>query len=144
MDSSFKKYVNKNGHFEFPNFLYHTINGLMKATLDMGNLACADQNQLRAYKEMTKRQFKNSWQSIANCLEELDIIKPCICNDTDFCDICGGSRFLANDLLQYDELEEVFSFVAAGVDDSSGMSEKLKKGLASARQIQEKFLNERS
>ena len=52
--SDWKMYLNQNGDFELANFLYKTINNLMKQSLDMGTLLSNDQIKLRAYKEQTK------------------------------------------------------------------------------------------
>ena len=60
--SDWKNFININGDFELPNFLYRTINDLMKQALDMGTLLSDDPYKLRAYKEQTKKLFKNKWQ----------------------------------------------------------------------------------
>ena len=56
--SDWKNFININGDFELPNFLYRTINDLMKQALDMGTLLSDDPYKLRAYKEQTKKLFK--------------------------------------------------------------------------------------
>ena len=53
--SDWKNFININGDFELPNFLYRTINDLMKQALDMGTLLSDDPYKLRAYKEQTKK-----------------------------------------------------------------------------------------
>ena len=62
--NDWKNYIDLNGNFELPNFLYKTINELMKQALDMGTLLSDDQYKLRAYKEQTKKLFKKIQKSI--------------------------------------------------------------------------------
>lgn len=124
------KFINVNGDFEFPNFLYHTIMSLMKSTLDLGTLACSNPNQLRAFKETTKKNFKSKWKEIAQILETFDLITPCICNESDFCEICGGSRFTTNDILTSDFVHELVMFVSDGTDDK--VQQELELGLQKA------------
>lgn len=114
--SNWENYINKSGDFELPNFLYKTINDLMKQSLDMGTLLSEDQAKLRAYKEQTKKMFKSKWHEIAKALEFFNIIDPCICslNEKDiYCDICKGSRFTINSVLTPDEMKEIGVFVNA-------------------------------
>ena len=56
-----KKYVDANGNFQLANFIYRTLNDLMKNSLDMGTLLSSDQQKLRAYKEQTKKVFKSKY-----------------------------------------------------------------------------------
>ena len=72
--SDWKNFININGDFELPNFLYRTINDLMKQALDMGTLLSDDPYKLRAYKEQTKKLFKNKWYDLAQALEFFEII----------------------------------------------------------------------
>jgi hypothetical protein len=69
--NNWKTFINENDDFELPNFLYRTIMDLMKQSLDMGTLLSNDQQKLRAYKEQTKKLFKNKWFEIAKALEAL-------------------------------------------------------------------------
>ena len=57
--NDWKNFVDQNGDFQLANFLYKNINDLMKHALDMGTLLSNDQHKLRAYKEQTKKLFKN-------------------------------------------------------------------------------------
>ncbi len=105
MLNDLNKFVNK-GNLAFPNFLYQSYMSLMKSTLDLGTLACSDEKQLRAFKETVKKSFKQKWAEVAEVLQEFDLIRPCSCSDNDYCKICGGSRFLLNEALDYDVLQE--------------------------------------
>ena len=77
--NDWKNYIDVNGNFELPNFLYKTINELMKQALDMGTLLSDDQYKLRAYKEQTKKLFKQKWFTIAQSLEFFNLIEQCAC-----------------------------------------------------------------
>ena len=55
--NDWKSYTDVNGDFQLANFLYKSINELMKNSLDMGTLLSNDQYKLRAYKEQTKKLF---------------------------------------------------------------------------------------
>lgn len=128
--NDWKNYTNVNGDFQLANFLYKSINELMKNSLDMGTLLSNDQQKLRAYKEQTKKVFKNKWLSIADALEYFDILEKCICySDTSdpYCEICKGSRYKISPYISPDELREVSIFVNA-VQDSE-VQQKLQKGL---------------
>jgi len=133
--NDWKNYINANGSFELPNFLYRTINDLMKQALDMGTLLSNDQYKLRAYKEQTKKLFKNKWFDLAQALEFFGIIEQCSCitNKSDlsekdiYCDICKGARFTINSTLTPDEMREVSTFINAA--QSVEVAEKLQKGL---------------
>mgnify|MGYP000014555495 CR=1 FL=1 len=52
--NDWKKFTDVNGDFQLANFLYKSINDLMKQSLDMGTLLSNDQQKLRAYKEQIK------------------------------------------------------------------------------------------
>lgn len=134
--NDWKNYINSNGDFELPNFLYRTINDLMKHALDMGTLLSDDQYKLRAYKEQTKKLFKNKWFDLAQALEFFGIIEQCSCimaknessNNKDiYCEICKGARFTINSTLTPDEMREVSTFVNAAYNVE--VAEKLQKGL---------------
>lgn len=128
--NDWKVFVNENGDFELPNFLYKTITDLMKQTLDMGTLLSSDPAKLRAYKEQTKKSFKSRWYEIAKALEFFNIIDPCICSNDDrevYCDICKGARYIISSTLTADQMREVGLFTNAGTNID--MVEKLQKGL---------------
>lgn len=132
---NWEKYVDHQGNFALPTYLYKSVMALMKISLDYGTLLSTDQAKLRAYKEMIKTSFKDKWLEIAKSLEYFDLITPCTCNTKDFCSICGGSRFLPNENLTPDQMREV-SF-AIGMGQDSEILDKLQKGLAKAlREIQ--------
>ena len=78
--SDWKNFININGDFELPNFLYRTINDLMKQALDMGTLLSDDPYKLRANKEQTKKLFKNNWYDLAQALEFFEIIEQSSCS----------------------------------------------------------------
>ncbi len=128
--NTWENYINESGDFELPNFLYRTINDLMKQSLDMGTLLSSDQHKLRAYKEQTKKIFKSKWHDIAKALEFFNIIDPCICSLGDkeiYCDICKGSRFTINSVLTPDQMKEVGVFVNAA--NNLEIVQKLQKSL---------------
>lgn len=136
--SDWKSFINVNGDFELPNFLYKTINDLMKQALDMGTLLSDDQYKLRAYKEQTKKLFKNKWYDLAQALEFFGIIEQCSCstvrseaNNKDiYCDICKGARYIISSALTPDEMREVSMFVNAA--QNVEVAEKLQKSLMKA------------
>lgn len=128
--NDWKNFINENGDFELPNFLYKTITDLMKQTLDMGTLLSSDQQKLRAYKEQTKKAFKARWYEIAKALEFFNIIDPCICATDEkeiYCDICKGARYIISSTLTADEMQEVGVFTNAGINIE--IIEKLQKSL---------------
>jgi hypothetical protein len=128
--SDWKSYIDQNGDFQLANFLYKSINDLMKHSLDMGTLLSNDQQKLRAYKEQTKKLFKNRWFDIARCLENFDVIEKCICfsdQKENYCDICKGARYKITSYLSADEVRDVSLFVGAAQD--ADVQEKLQKGL---------------
>jgi len=131
--NDWKKYTDVNGDFQLGNFLYRTINELMKQSLDMGTLLSNDQQKLRAYKEQTKKLFKNKWFDIASALEFFEILEPCSCRvdiEEIYCDICKGSRYRIASYLTSDEIREVGIFLNAA--QSAELAEKLQKGLVKA------------
>jgi len=131
MSSEWKNYINTNGDFELPNFLYKTINDLMKQSLDMGTLLSSDQYKLRAYKEQTKKLFKNKWFDIAEALEFFGIIEKCGCysNGKDFyCEVCKGARYLPTAVLTPDEMREIGVFI--GADQNIALVDKLQKSIS--------------
>jgi predicted Fe-S protein YdhL (DUF1289 family) len=128
--NDWKVFINENGDFELPNFLYKTITDLMKQTLDMGTLLSSDQAKLRAYKEQTKKAFKSRWYEIAKALEFFNIIDPCICASDDkeiYCDICKGARYIISSTLTPDKMREVGLFTNASTNVE--VVEKLQRSL---------------
>lgn len=128
--NGWKNYIDKNGDFQLANFLYKNINELMKHSLDMGTLLSSDPQKLRAYKEQTKKLFKNKWLNVAEALENFGIIEKCDCYSQEqeiYCDICKGSRYKVSSYLSPDEMREVSTFVNAAEDVR--IQEKLQKGL---------------
>jgi hypothetical protein len=105
----------------------------MKHALDMGTLLSTDSHKLRAYKEQTKKLFKNKWFEIAQSLEFFDIIEKCICYTATqevYCDICKGARYKLSSYLNSDEIREVGIFFNAA--QSAELANKLQKGLMKA------------
>lgn len=128
--NDWKNFVDQNGDFQLANFLYKNINDLMKHALDMGTLLSNDQHKLRAYKEQTKKLFKNKWFDIARCLEHFEVIEKCICFSDQrevYCDVCKGARYKISSYLSADEVRDVSLFVGA-IQDAE-VQEKLQKGL---------------
>ena len=133
MMNDWKKFTDVNGDFQLGNFLYKTINDLMKQSLDMGTLLSSDPQKLRAYKEQTKKLFKSKWFEIADALEFFDIIERCSCysEEKDFyCDICKGSRYKISSYFSSDEIREVGIFYNAV--QNADIASKLQKGLMKA------------
>ena len=128
--NDWKNYINVNGDFELPNFLYRTINDLMKQALDMGTLLSSDEYKLRAFKEQTKKVFKSKWFDIAESLEFFGIIEKCGChlnNKEYYCEVCKGSRYLPTAVLTPDEMSEIGVFVGAG--ESVAFADRLQKSI---------------
>lgn len=125
-----RQYVNEEGDFELPAYLYKCINDLMKASLDMGTLLSTDQARLRAFKEQTKSVFKNRWLEVAQALEAFEIIVPCGCPSNEYCRICGGARYRLNGALSPDELREISIVVAPG--NNGKIAAQLEEGLHKA------------
>ena len=131
--NDWKKFTDINGDFQLANFLYKGINDLMKQALDMGTLLSNDQHKLRAYKEQTKKVFKNKWFEIAESLEFFDIIEKCACyaEEKDFyCDVCKGARYKLSSYLTSDEIREIGIFYNAA--QNAELANKLQKGLMKA------------
>jgi len=131
--NDWKKYTDINGDFQLANFLYKSINDLMKHSLDMGTLLSNDSHKLRAYKEQTKKLFKNKWFEIAQSLEFFDIIEKCMCfTETQevYCDICKGARYKLSSYLNSDEIREVGIFFNAA--QNAELAHKLQKSLMKA------------
>lgn len=128
--NNWKNYIDDNGSFELPNFLYKTINELMKQSLDMGTLLSDDQYKLRSYKEQIKKSFKQKWFNIAEALEFFGLIEECACKDNqkeNYCDICKGARYVISSTLSPDEMREIGVFVNAGQDVK--IMDKLQRSL---------------
>jgi hypothetical protein len=128
--NQWKNFTDGNGNFQLANYIYRSINDLMKHALDMGTLLSNDQQKLRAYKEQTKKLFKARWYEIAECLEGLDLIEKCSCFTEDreiYCDICKGSRYKLSQFLTSDEIREVSLFV--NNNSNYEIAQKLQKGL---------------
>jgi hypothetical protein len=131
--NDWKNYIDVNGNFELPNFLYKTINELMKQSLDMGTLLSDDQYKLRAYKEQIKKLFKNKWYSIAESLEFFNLIEECVCKNSqkeNYCDVCKGARYVISSTLSPDEMREIGVFINARQDVE--IMDKLQKSLMQA------------
>jgi len=132
-----RDYVNSQGDFELPNYLYRMIMELMKQALDMGTLLSDDDAKLRAYKEQIKKHFKGRWADVAKALEFFDMVDPCTCRPKDYCEICGGSRFLLSAAIAPDHLRETAVFYAA--EEDTELANKLHKGLIKAQEDLEKL-----
>jgi hypothetical protein len=135
--SDWRSYVNDNGDFELPNYVHRVIWDLMKFSLDMGEILSTDDRKLRAYKENVKRTFKSRWYDIAQALEEFDIVEKCGCSTHDYCDVCGGSRYLLSSWIGPDNLHQISLVI--GAEDKKEISDKLQRGLATAlREVEER------
>jgi lipoate-protein ligase B len=106
------------------------INELMKQTLDMGTMISTDDAKLRAYKEQVKKAFRSRWFNLAEALEHFELIEPCGCKETDFCKVCGGSRYRLSAWLSPDEMQEISIAIVGDVDSET--ADKLQKGLLKA------------
>lgn len=127
---NWRNYVNEDGDFELPNYLYRVNNDLMKETLDLGTLLSEDQRKLRAFKEQIKKIFKQRWMQIAEALDFFDLVVPCICSTTEYCEICGGSRYNINQAIAPDRLREIG--VVFGMEEDMELADQLHKGLMKA------------
>lgn len=125
-----REYIDSEGLFELPEYLYAINVDLMKNALDMGTLLSTDKVRLRAYKEQIKAYFKNRWMETAEALEHFDLIVPCGCTN-EYCTICGGARYRFNSALSPDELREISVVVSDSAGDNE-VQEKLRVGLERA------------
>lgn len=128
--TDWRSYIDEDDNFALPQYLFRTLNDLMKQSLDMGTLLSEDPAKLRAYKEQVKKSFKERWLDVAKSLEYFGIIHPCSCNLNDFCEICGGSRYLLDSSLNQTRMEEVSFVRAAGA--TADVADKLMAGLMRA------------
>lgn len=126
--TNWREYIDESGDFELAQYLYTCILDLMKNALDMGTLLSTDPVRLRAFKEQIKSIFKSRWLEVAQALEYFDIIVPCGCS-TEYCKICGGSRYRLNTALSPDELREIAVVVG---DADPKIQAMLEEGLARA------------
>lgn len=115
-------FVDDEGRFEFPNYIYKTISELMKLSLDMGTLLSDDKAKLRAYKEQIKKEFKSRWFNIAQALEVFELAEPCGCDSREFCKECGGSRYKLNKALTADQIQEI-GYIIGPLDDPKAIQE---------------------
>lgn len=127
---SWINYVNSEGDFELPNYLFRTLMDLMKSSLDLGTMLSTDPAKLRAFKEQTKITFKKRWIDVAQALEAFDIIVPCGCPMSQYCRNCGGSRYRLNYALSPDQMREISVVIAPDKDPE--MEQKLQEGLQKA------------
>lgn len=140
MKSNWRDYIDRNGDFELPAYLFRINNDLMKETLDLGTLLSQDNAKLRAFKEQVKKTFKKRWLDLAQALEFFDLIVPCICGPRDYCEVCGGSHYILNASLSPDQLREVA--VVFGAEQNVELANKLQKGLLKAlREIENLDVN---
>lgn len=123
--TDWKKYITVNGDFEFPKYLYKTITDLMKTSLDLGTMISSDPSKLRAYKERVKAAHNEKWLDIAAALEFFDIIQRCTCNGSDFCNVCGGSRYLLSETMTADEIQQISIAIGSAVENKEVIAEKL-------------------
>lgn len=135
VSNDWQKYIDKQGNFEFPKYLYRTISDLMKVNLDLGTLVCNDPAKLRAYKERVKATYKQKWLDIAAVLEFFDIIQRCVCDHDEFCKICGGSRYILSEALTADEIRQISYAIIPNAEDS--IAQKLAIGLQKAIDLSE-------
>ena len=135
VSNDWQKYIDKQGNFEFPKYLYRTISDMMKVNLDLGTLVCNDPAKLRAYKERVKSTYKQKWFDIAAVLEFFDIIQRCVCDHDEFCKICGGSRYILSEALTADEIRQISYIIGPNAEES--IAQKLAVGLQKAITISE-------
>ena len=129
-----RQFIDQNGDFELPNYLYKLIMGLMKESLDMGTLLSDDPAKLRAFKEQIKRNFKGGWAELATSLEYFDMAVRCSCDSREYCNICGGSRYILNYVLMPDQIRET-----GIVLEDPAIAKKLAEGHSKAMEEAEVF-----
>lgn len=103
---------------------------VMKEVLDLGTLVCHNAKEERAFKERTKAAHKKAWKEIASVLLELEIVTPCICRETEYCEICGGSRYVLNDDTVFSNADT--TTVALNMNASEDIQIRLQTGLLKA------------
>lgn len=132
MSQDWKNYVQSDGSFELPTFLYNLIQTRMKHALDLGTLLSSDPQKTRAFKEQIKKDFKQAWLDIAAAFEHFEIIARCECFGTNkFCPLCGGSRYQLNQVMFPGASRET-AFITA--NDNPTLSKQLSDGLTKALQ----------
>lgn len=128
--SEWSNYLDVNGDFELPKYLYKTNSELMKAVLDLGTLVCQDPAKLRAYKERVKALFKQRSSDMLGSLEFFGIVTRCTCREDDFCKACGGSRYILDSALTSDQISQISLVIGAGA--KADIADKLQAGLNKA------------
>lgn len=136
---NWRNYVDEQGDFALPNYLFKVNTDLMKQALDLGTLLSEDKSKLRAYKEQIKKVFKKRWTEIAEVLEHFDLITPCMCDSRDYCSICGGSRYNLNYGLSPNKMREIGYVI--GIGQNEEIADKLHKGLVKALEELEHYEN---
>lgn len=127
---SWTNYVDSQGNFELPFYLYRLLMNQMKTSLDFGTMLSNDPAKLRAFKEQIKKSFKRDWLDLAEALESFGIINPCGCVESEYCRVCGGSRYRLNEIMSPDAVREISVVLAPDRDDD--LQDKLTKGLQRA------------
>lgn len=126
---------------ELPKFLYKTIMSVMKEVLDLGTLVCHNAKEERAFKERTKAAHKKAWKEIATVLLDLGIVTPCICRDDEYCEICGGSRYVLDDATVFSNADTTTIALNMNATGNQDIQAKLEVGLVKALQEYREQLN---
>lgn len=129
-----KDFVNQQNDFQLSTYVYLSINQMMKNSLDLGTLLSDDPQKLRAFKEQVKKAHKETWSDIAEAFEFLGIIRRCICNTAEYCEICKGSRYVPTDSVNADVVTTQETFLAAGVDNNRRKA--IEESLIKAREFE--------
>lgn len=118
-------------YIQLPRYLFEMINRLMKSTLDLGTLACSNDNQLRSYKSTVKRNFKNEWRDLAVILAKFNVITKCVCEEDEFCEICGGCRYLFQEVSA--ESLQILDKLSEGLEKAVVEVQRIQNGQASQK-----------
>jgi hypothetical protein len=122
-----QNYIDKQGNFLLPLYLYKVNTDLMKNTLDLGTLLSSDPTKKRAFKEQVKKIFKKRWLEMAEALEFFGIIERCACEMDEFCEECRGARYLINKAITPKAIREI-AFVYGSQADVD-VANKLRKAM---------------
>lgn len=139
VDKESAKYIDSNGDLNLTKFLHSVIWDLMKYALDTGTMLSEDESKLRAFKEQTRNTFKGKWSELLDTLMAFDLVTPCSCSPDEYCEICGGTRFVLPAYASPDKIREVASFVSDG-KLSERKAEELEQKLQEVINMQDQGL----
>jgi hypothetical protein len=124
------KNLSESDNFNIVKFIYMLLNDSMKYALDMGTLLSDDPQKLRAYKEQIKKNSKGNWDKLGAALVNIGIADDCICSRGEYCQVCGGSRFVMSSLVSSTEIVEHVMAISGSIT-SEAEKQAVAEGLMS-------------